>query len=64
MNNKHNSYVILHNTIVSKSACTNLGVKTNDDLESIKYFADSAIAPTVTIPMPVKTPATFTLSLE
>ena len=45
MNNTCDSHGVLDNTIVSTSACTNLGIQINDDLESIKSFADSAIPP-------------------
>ena len=59
MNDKHNSHGVLDNKIVSKSTCKNLGVQTNDDLESIKSFADSVITPSATPPVPENTLETF-----
>ena len=59
INNKYNSHGILNDTHFSKSACKNLGIQTNDNLESIKSFADSVITPTATPPMPENAPETF-----
>ena len=36
-----------------------MGTQVNDDLKSIKYFADSIITPTAMPPVPVNTPKTF-----
>ena len=46
---------ILDNKIVSKSACKNLGIQENDDLESIKSYVDRVVTPTAMTPVPVNT---------